>query len=227
MVIDVMEWAWEFIKKAVDGFIDALKTLVLDIGSSFTLDAILSGPLFFLVIGNRWLVAFDNFLSSLPQIVPRAALEIALKRFPAPRWTRSRSLSAENAYELVVMSIVLPSLAIVNGTLPLHVRMINRIQNRSKIIRFLLNPTVEKWLAIILKPFKLTVLKIISVFWQVAAVTINFGAAIFGLLLVSAFVESGEQDLLDICFQQSTPRKRRHLDTGKLILRREPGGSKP
>lgn len=27
--------------------------------------------------------------------------------------------------------------------------------------------------------------------------------------------------------QQSTPRKRRHLTTGELILRREPGGSKP
>lgn len=222
-----VEMLWTFVEKAVIGVFDALGNFGLDLWQAVSLDLLLSGPAIFTVLGARWLAAFDTFASRLTKIVPIAALETALERFPAPKWSRSRSLSAENAYGLVVMSIVVPSIGIVEGTLPFSTRVFVMIKARSKVAKFITSPTFERFLGILFKPFKLTVLRIIGMAWHLIAITLNFAAAFIGLLILSAFVVNGESDLLELCFPQTAPRKRHHLENGELILRREPGGSKP
>lgn len=218
---------WTFVEKAVDGLSNAFRALTHDLLFSFEPPSIFMLPKYPFQIANRWLSAIDNFLNALSSIVPKAALQTALTAFSAPRWTRSRSLSAENAYNLVVLSILVPSISMVDGTLPFGVRLRAYIAKKNGLIKALFHPTFERWFGILLKPFRVTVAKILSIVWSMVASFLNFFFAIAALLIFSTFVERGGEDLLELCFQQSTPRKRRHLSTGELILRREPGGSRP
>lgn len=222
-----MELLWNFIKAAVDGLLNAVWQAVQKMIDLLDPLLLVHGILLPLILTNKVLAIFDEFLVDLGKVVPVAALETALTRFPAPKWTRSRSLSAESAHGLVVMSIVVPSIGIVNGQLPLAQRMYLMISSRAKVVNFVFNPTFEKLLGIIFKPFRLSVLRVIGLAWHFIAIIMNFAAATVGLLILSAFLTNGEEDLKELCFPQSAPRKRRHLVGGELILRREPGGVRP
>lgn len=221
------EFAFRFAELAVIGLWEAVTSAVQDAVLVIEPSLLLTGSQIFGVFATRMLEVFDKFTNKLGQILPRAALQTIVEVIDAPKWTKTRSLSADRAYTLCVEEILNNSISLIDGRLPFALRLVDTISNRSKVFSLVFNPTLEKFLGYLLKPFKMSMIRILNLAWTIISLCLNFFIGVVGILILSGFLTSGERRLEDLCFPQTARRKRFRIVGGKSIRRRTPGGSPP